>query len=84
MWASKWPERIRCGGGQRLTVRRVLELIAIYPDQAELFRKFPGARNRDASDYRQSFVGLVRQASSVTKADHVQLAVCFANVVVVK
>ena len=30
-----------CVRGMRLTVRRVLELIAIYPDRQELFREFP-------------------------------------------
>jgi uncharacterized protein (DUF433 family) len=30
-----------CVRGLRLTVRRVLELIALYPNRAELFREFP-------------------------------------------
>ena len=30
-----------CIRGLRLTVRRVLDLIATYPDRAELFREFP-------------------------------------------
>lgn len=30
-----------CVRGLRLTVRRVLELIALYPDRAELLREFP-------------------------------------------
>lgn len=30
-----------CVRGTRLTVRRVLELIALYPDRSELFREFP-------------------------------------------
>lgn len=31
----------------RLTVRRVLELIALYPDRAELFREFPELEEED-------------------------------------
>lgn len=30
-----------CIRGSRLTVRRVLQLIALYPDRLELFREFP-------------------------------------------
>jgi uncharacterized protein (DUF433 family) len=30
-----------CVRGLRLTVRRVLEIIGLYPDRAELFREFP-------------------------------------------
>jgi uncharacterized protein (DUF433 family) len=38
-----------CVRGQRLTVRRVLELIANYPDRAELFREFPELTEEDLS-----------------------------------
>jgi uncharacterized protein (DUF433 family) len=31
----------------RLTVRRVLEIIALYPDRAELFREFPELQDED-------------------------------------
>jgi uncharacterized protein (DUF433 family) len=36
----------KCGGkpcirGMRITVRRVLELLAAHPDRAELFREYP-------------------------------------------
>ena len=36
-----------CIRGLRLTVRRVLELIALYPDRAELFREFPKLNEED-------------------------------------
>jgi uncharacterized protein (DUF433 family) len=36
-----------CVRGMRLTVRRVLELIALYPDRAELFREFPDLTEED-------------------------------------
>lgn len=31
----------------RLTVRRVIELVALYPDRAELFREFPELEEED-------------------------------------
>jgi uncharacterized protein (DUF433 family) len=36
-----------CVRGLRLTVRRVLELIALYPDRGELSREFPELENED-------------------------------------
>jgi uncharacterized protein (DUF433 family) len=36
-----------CVRGLRLTVRRVLELIATYPDRTELFREFPDLTEED-------------------------------------
>jgi len=36
-----------CVRGMRLTVRRVLELIAAYPDRSELFREFPELQDDD-------------------------------------
>ena len=36
-----------CVRNLRLTVRRVLELIAIYPDRRELFREFPDLCDED-------------------------------------
>ncbi|MCA9447783.1 MAG: DUF433 domain-containing protein, partial [Candidatus Omnitrophica bacterium] len=30
-----------CIRGMRLTVRRVLEILALYPDRTELFREYP-------------------------------------------
>lgn len=31
----------------RLTVRRVLDLVAVYPDHAELFREYPELEEED-------------------------------------
>jgi len=31
----------------RLTVRRVLELLAVYPDRVELFREYPDLQEED-------------------------------------
>jgi uncharacterized protein (DUF433 family) len=36
-----------CVRGMRLTVRRVLEIIALYPERAELFREFPELEEND-------------------------------------
>lgn len=36
-----------CIRGQRLTVRRVVEAVATYPDRAELFREFPELEEED-------------------------------------
>jgi uncharacterized protein (DUF433 family) len=36
-----------CVRGLRLTVRRVLELVALYPDRGELSREFPELENED-------------------------------------
>jgi uncharacterized protein (DUF433 family) len=36
-----------CVRGLRLTVRRLLELIELYPDRAELFREFPELDDAD-------------------------------------
>jgi uncharacterized protein (DUF433 family) len=36
-----------CIRGLRITVRRVIELLAIYPDRAELFQEFPELENED-------------------------------------
>ncbi len=38
-----------CICGTRLTVRRVLEALAIYPDRAELLRQYPELGDEDAS-----------------------------------
>jgi len=42
----------KCGGkpcirGLRITVRRVLELLATYPDRAALFREYPFLEEED-------------------------------------
>ena len=36
-----------CIRGLRLTVRRVLEIIATYPDRQELFREYPSLEEED-------------------------------------
>ncbi len=36
-----------CMRNMRLTVRRVVELVAIYSDRDELFREFPELENED-------------------------------------
>ena len=36
-----------CIGNLRLTVRRVLEALAIYPDRAELKREYPELEDED-------------------------------------
>lgn len=36
-----------CIRGMRLTVRRVVELVAIYSDRKELLREFPELENED-------------------------------------
>jgi uncharacterized protein (DUF433 family) len=40
-----------CIRGMRLTVRRVLELVALYPDRRELEREYP---ELEAEDIRQA------------------------------
>jgi len=36
-----------CIRGMRLTVRRVLQAMALYPDRAELFREYPELEEED-------------------------------------
>ena len=36
-----------CIRGMRLTVRRVLEVMAIYPDRSELFEEYPELEEED-------------------------------------
>ncbi|MCA9418413.1 MAG: DUF433 domain-containing protein [Candidatus Omnitrophica bacterium] len=36
-----------CIRGMRLTVRRVLEILALYPDRTELFREYPDLEEED-------------------------------------
>jgi uncharacterized protein (DUF433 family) len=40
-----------CIRGMRLTVRRVVEAVAIYPDRADLFRNYP---ELDPEDLRRA------------------------------
>ncbi|MEX1041993.1 MAG: DUF433 domain-containing protein [Pirellulaceae bacterium] len=39
-----------CVRGMRLTVRRVLDILATYPDRAELFREFPELTEDDIGE----------------------------------
>jgi uncharacterized protein (DUF433 family) len=44
------PDRLNgqpCIRDLRLTVKRVLELLALYPDRDELFREFPELESED-------------------------------------
>ena len=36
-----------CIRGMRLTVRRVLEIVALYPDRTELFKEYPDLEEED-------------------------------------
>jgi uncharacterized protein (DUF433 family) len=36
-----------CIRGMRITVRRVLEIVATYPDRRELFKDFPDLQEED-------------------------------------
>jgi len=38
-----------CIRGMRLTVKRVLEALSMYPDKTELFREYPYLENDDIS-----------------------------------
>jgi uncharacterized protein (DUF433 family) len=42
-----------CVRNMRLTVRRVLEAIATYPDRAELFREYPELEEEDVKQVLQ-------------------------------
>jgi uncharacterized protein (DUF433 family) len=47
-----------CVRGQRITVRRVLEAVAVYPDRANLRREYP---ELDDEDIRQALMFAARQ-----------------------
>ena len=50
------PERMNgqpCIRNLRLTVRRVIELLATYPDRAELYQEFP---ELEAEDIKQALI----------------------------
>lgn len=36
-----------CIRGMRMTVRRVVDAVSLYPDRAELFREFPELQEED-------------------------------------
>ncbi|HUQ93870.1 MAG TPA: DUF433 domain-containing protein [Bryobacteraceae bacterium] len=42
-----------CVRGMRLTVRRVLEIIALYPDRTEILREFPELEEDDLKQVLQ-------------------------------
>jgi uncharacterized protein (DUF433 family) len=42
-----------CIRNMRLTVKRIVELLAVYPDRSELFREFP---ELEEEDIRQALV----------------------------
>ncbi|MGQ9873285.1 DUF433 domain-containing protein [Leptodesmis sp.] len=48
-----WMNGQPCIRDLRLTVRRVLELLAIYPDRQELFQEFP---ELEEEDIRQALI----------------------------
>ncbi len=48
-----------CLRNLRLTVRRVIELVAIYPDRAELFQEYP---ELEEEDIRQALTFAADQA----------------------
>jgi uncharacterized protein (DUF433 family) len=56
-----------CVRGLRLTVRRVLELIALYPDRAELFQEYPELTEDDLVEVLAfAAANLVMDQSGVT------------------
>ena len=46
-WNPKQMSGQPCIRGMRLTVRRVLEAIAVYPDRKDLFRNYPELEEED-------------------------------------
>ncbi|HEY7333900.1 MAG TPA: DUF433 domain-containing protein [Bryobacteraceae bacterium] len=50
-WNPKQMNGQACIRGMRLTVRRVVAAVAIYPDRSELFRNYP---ELDEEDVRQA------------------------------
>jgi uncharacterized protein (DUF433 family) len=47
-----------CVRGQRITARRVLEAVAVYPDRSNLRREYP---ELDDEDIRQALMFAARQ-----------------------
>ena len=59
----------KCGGkpcirGMRITVRRVLEILATHPDRAEVFREYPFLEEEDIQQ------ALLYAAATVDNEDH--------------
>ncbi|HTD45300.1 MAG TPA: DUF433 domain-containing protein [Bryobacteraceae bacterium] len=46
-WNPKQMNGQPCIWGMRLTVRRVVEAVALYPNQADLFRNYPELEPED-------------------------------------
>ena len=46
-WNPKQMNGQPCIRGMRLTVRRVVEAVALYPDRADLFRNYPELEAED-------------------------------------
>ena len=79
-WNSKQKNGQPCIRGMRLTVRRVLEAVALYPDRSELFRNYP---DLEPEDIRQAltFADANLEDSAVDALDaafHAMLAVAVA------
>jgi uncharacterized protein (DUF433 family) len=50
-WNPRQMNGQPCIRGMRLTVRRVVEAVSLYPDRADLFRNYP---ELDPEDVRQA------------------------------
>ncbi len=48
-WNPKQMNGQPCIRGLRLTVRRVVEAVAVYPERADLFRNYPELQPDDVS-----------------------------------
>lgn len=48
-WNPKQMNGQPCIRGMRLTVRRVVEAVALYPDRADLYRNYPDLEPEDVS-----------------------------------
>ena len=46
-WNPRQMNGQPCIRGMRLTVRRVVEAVALYPDRADLFRNYPQLEEED-------------------------------------
>lgn len=46
-WSPNQMNGQPCIRGMRLTVRRVVEAVAVYPDRSDLFRNYPELEEED-------------------------------------
>lgn len=53
-----------CIRGMRITVRRVLEILATYPDRSELFKDFPDLQEEDLQQ-ALTFTAHPRRSASI-------------------